>query len=367
MKPYKEKPYSRHHTVIIGAGPSGLATAKYLHDLGIDYIVVERSKYIASAWHQLWDNFKLGMPAKELVMPAIEPFLKKYDPNYHLTRDEVIKLFETYASHYHLHMMLDTEVTALHQNGSEDFIVETSNRIIQARSIVMCIGPRQQPRFPKIIKSQSQNHQLIHSAWFKNIRNIPTGNTLVVGGGLSAMAIAKEIDQSTSHQLTLAHETTDREFISRNPQIDRFFLNQFLPGPLSTGAVKNYGRLKMITPTSLEFNGERVPAGMFKTIICATGYLRISILYAHLNGRNNFYRVGMEHHLEGHPVQTVNEGARQAEQVAWKIKKEIDQRAFRALLSNNKLTVIPTKYGSIKMAKGGIKIHTSLTTCHRFF
>ena len=45
--------------LIIGAGPSGLATAACLRQKGIDFEIIEKSDQVGHAWHNHYDRLHL--------------------------------------------------------------------------------------------------------------------------------------------------------------------------------------------------------------------------------------------------------------------------------------------------------------------
>jgi len=76
---------THYNTVVIGAGPSGLVSAKLLQDQHIDYIVLEESDRVAKSWHAVWENFRLGQTISQIIMPGLS--LDAFDPDHRLTRN----------------------------------------------------------------------------------------------------------------------------------------------------------------------------------------------------------------------------------------------------------------------------------------
>ncbi|KAK1555690.1 hypothetical protein Q3G72_030030 [Acer saccharum] len=60
--------------VIVGAGPSGLATAACLREQGVPFVVLERADCIASLWQKrTYDRLKLHLPKQFCQLPKLPP------------------------------------------------------------------------------------------------------------------------------------------------------------------------------------------------------------------------------------------------------------------------------------------------------
>ena len=71
---------SAPHTVIVGAGPAGLAVATCLERAGVPCLVLERSTAVASAWHRHYDRLQLHTDKSHSELP-FAPFPQDY-PRY---------------------------------------------------------------------------------------------------------------------------------------------------------------------------------------------------------------------------------------------------------------------------------------------
>ncbi|KAK8982380.1 hypothetical protein V6N11_037551 [Hibiscus sabdariffa] len=84
--------------VIVGAGPSGLATAACLRDQGVPFVVLERAECIASLWqNRTYDRLKLHLPKQFCQLPKL-PFPRDF-PEYP-TKKQFIGYLESYAKHF---------------------------------------------------------------------------------------------------------------------------------------------------------------------------------------------------------------------------------------------------------------------------
>lgn len=140
------------HTLVIGAGPTGLATSYLLKEQGIDHVLLEQSDKVASSWRSLWDNYKLAMTVENIQMPGVDLTLQM-DKDRHPSRDQMIAMFEWYAAHHELPIHFNSKVLSILKNGENQFVVKTENVTYLCDNVVCCIGPRQQPKYPFNIES----------------------------------------------------------------------------------------------------------------------------------------------------------------------------------------------------------------------
>ena len=84
--------------VIVGAGPSGLATAACLREQNVPFVVLERADCIASLWQKrTYDRLKLHLPKQFCQLPKM-PFPESF-PEYP-TKRQFIDYLESYASRF---------------------------------------------------------------------------------------------------------------------------------------------------------------------------------------------------------------------------------------------------------------------------
>ena len=72
--------------VVVGAGQSGLAAARVLHELHVPVVVLEASERPVGSWPRYYDSLRLFSPASFSSMPGMA---FPGDPDGYPTRDEV--------------------------------------------------------------------------------------------------------------------------------------------------------------------------------------------------------------------------------------------------------------------------------------
>jgi putative flavoprotein involved in K+ transport len=179
--------------VIVGGGQAGIAMSEHLSDAGVPHVILERGR-IAEKWRSgRWDSLVANGPAWHDRFPGLE-----FDtaPDAFVPKEQVAAYFEAYARKIAAPVRCGVEVTMVAKNdGRPGFTVETSAGSLGARFVVAATGPFQRPVIPPIIPGNAGVEQL-HSAAYRNPRQLPAGGVLVVGAGSSGVQIAAELCQA---------------------------------------------------------------------------------------------------------------------------------------------------------------------------
>ncbi len=182
----------RIETVIVGGGQAGLATSYWLHQLGHEHVVLERSSQPADAWrNHRWDSFTMVTPNLALRMPGAT-----YDgdePEGFMTRDEIIAFFDGYAAQLDLPVRYGTAVTAVEPAGERGYLVHTSAGTVRAENVVIATGFFQIPRLPACATAITSDIAQVHSDAYRHPDSLPDGAVLVVGSAMSGCQIAEEL------------------------------------------------------------------------------------------------------------------------------------------------------------------------------
>ncbi|WP_295478254.1 NAD(P)/FAD-dependent oxidoreductase [uncultured Pseudomonas sp.] len=177
-------------TLVVGAGQAGVAMSEHLGRLGIEHLVLEKSR-IAEAWRTgRWDSLVANGPAWHDRFPGLE---FQTPPDGFPGKDEIAEYFETYARHIKAPIRTGVAVTRVSRcEGQSGFIVESSAGSVHAQRVVVATGPFQKPVIPAIAPQDEGLYQ-IHSAQYFNPQQLPEGAVLVVGAGSSGVQIADEL------------------------------------------------------------------------------------------------------------------------------------------------------------------------------
>ena len=200
--------------IIIGAGPSGLATAIAAKHFNLDYVVLEQGALVDAIV-----RFPVNMvffTTPELLEIGGLPLTSPYDKP---TRAEALQYYRKVVDTFQLQVSLFEKVTAIHppaasgrspaSGGREGniapFAVESQTargvtRIREARNVVLAMGYYTQPNMLNI-----PGEDLPHvTHFYKEAHQYYRQRVVIVGGKNSAAEAALEIHRAGGH-VTMVH------------------------------------------------------------------------------------------------------------------------------------------------------------------
>lgn len=176
-------------TIIVGAGPAGLAVGACLKRAGVPFLILEQSDQIGDAWHRHYDRLHLHTAKAYSALPFV-PFPKEY-PRYP-SREQVIAYLETYARQFQLEPRLRQRFTAARfVDGA--WHVETQDTHYAASNLVIATGYNRVPYLPHWQGEESFRGTVLHSSQYRNGREFQGQRVLVVGFGNSGGEIAIDL------------------------------------------------------------------------------------------------------------------------------------------------------------------------------
>jgi putative flavoprotein involved in K+ transport len=180
---------SRRDVIVVGGGQAGLAIGYYLARQGRRFTILEAAREPAAAWRQRWDSLTLFTPARYDALPDL-PF--PGDPDRYPGRDEVVDYLANYAEHFDLPIELNSRVERVRRD-EDGYAVELADRTLRTAQVVIATGPFQAPFVPSIAGDLAPDIVQMHSAEYRNPRQLPHGRILIVGGGNTGYQIAAEL------------------------------------------------------------------------------------------------------------------------------------------------------------------------------
>ena len=270
--------------LIVGAGPSGLATAIAAKKRGLDYVIVEKGMLVNSIF-----NFPMHMvffTTPELLEVGGLPLITPYDKP---TRLEALRYYRRVVETFELPISYQETVVAIErepgkpehagrglsaspiaESGREQVFTVTTrtargvHRVRHARAVVLAIGYYDHPNYINV-----PGEDLPHvSHYYDDAHPYFQKRVVVVGGKNSAAEAALELFRSGA-QATLVHRhATLGESIKYwvRPDIENRIKEGSIPARMETSVIE-------ITPTTVvvESHGVRdeIPA---EAVFLLTGY-----------------------------------------------------------------------------------------------
>jgi len=177
-------------TLVIGAGPAGLAVSSCLTDAAVDHVVLERGR-VADRWRtERWDSLQLLSPNWASRLPGWS--YDGDDPNGYMTAAEVVTYFERYAESFDAPVREEVTVERL-RRGEAGFLVRTSDGTWSARNVVMATGWCDRPFIPPAARELTPAITQVTPTTYRNPEQLPAGGVLVVGASASGVQIADEL------------------------------------------------------------------------------------------------------------------------------------------------------------------------------
>jgi cation diffusion facilitator CzcD-associated flavoprotein CzcO len=196
---------------IIGAGTSGLATAKNFRQRGIPFEVLERASDIGGLWNigtlsgVVYETTHLVSSAKSTGYDDYPlPDARDGQPSYP-SHEHVLGYLRSYADTFDLtgHIVFNADVMWIEPAGDSTWHVQIEGETEPRHyaGVVIANGHLAEPRVPEI--PGQFTGELIHSRSYKSPRQLRDKRVVVIGGGNSACDIASDAAHNSS-EVTLS-------------------------------------------------------------------------------------------------------------------------------------------------------------------
>jgi cation diffusion facilitator CzcD-associated flavoprotein CzcO len=228
-------------TVVIGAGPAGLASAAELRRRGVPTVVLERGDAIATSWRGRYDRLRLNTSRWFSRLPG-----GRYERGTGIfpSRDELIAYLESYARDNALDVRLSTNVDRIDAHGA-GWVVRTSSGDVPAEHVVVAAGYEHTPHVPDWPGRERFDGALLHAAEYRNPDPYRGRDVLVVGPGCTGMEIAYDLAEGGAQRVRLAVRTPPNMLL-RSPIGPGIALALMRLRPERADRIANIGRSKEI-------------------------------------------------------------------------------------------------------------------------
>ena len=185
--------------LIVGAGPSGLATAIAAKQHGLDYVVVEKGVLVNSIFN--FPTHMVFFTTPELLEIGGLPLVTPYDKP---TRLEALRYYRRVVDTYGLQISFHEQVLSIDREDDVFAVTTLSNRgvrrVRQARAVVLSIGYYDIPNYLKV-----PGEGLPHvSHYYTDAHPYYRQRVVVVGGKNSAAEASLELFRGGA-RVTLVH------------------------------------------------------------------------------------------------------------------------------------------------------------------
>ncbi|XP_026735259.1 senecionine N-oxygenase-like isoform X2 [Trichoplusia ni] len=231
---------------IIGAGYSGLGTARYMKEYGLNFTVFEATRHIGGTWRfdphvgvdedglplftSMYKNLRTNTP-RQTMEYAGYPF-PEGTPSYP-TGPCFYKYLQSFAKHFELmnNIQLQSLVTLVAYNGEQWELsymkTDTKENVTELCDfMVVASGEFSSPVIPDIDRLDQYKGRVMHSHDYKDSEEFRNRRVLLVGAGASGLDLAIQLSNVTATLLHSHHLNYNQPEFSKTykkkPDIDSF-------------------------------------------------------------------------------------------------------------------------------------------------
>ena len=179
-------------TIVVGAGPAGLATAAALRARGLDAAILEKSDAVAAVWRRHYDRLHLHTDRARSGLPGL-PIPKAYGR--YPSRAQVVEYLERYTAKFDLKPIFNAPVRALRREGGAWRADAGENSRI-APIVVVATGWADYPHTPTWPGMETFGGEILHSSAIAIPAPFAGRRVLVVGCGNSGAEIALDLAET---------------------------------------------------------------------------------------------------------------------------------------------------------------------------
>lgn len=181
-------------TVIVGAGPAGLAVAAMLGQRGVSHAVLERADSVGPAWRDRYDGLQLHTIRWLSALPGA-PIPRRYGA--WVRRDDLVAYLEQYARRFQIDPEFGVEVKRIEREAGS-WRLQTSAGDREADTVVLATGASHTAHLPDWPGLESFPGSFRHSGDYREPLGYRNRRVLVVGAGNSAAEIAVEVAEAAA-------------------------------------------------------------------------------------------------------------------------------------------------------------------------
>lgn len=178
---------------IIGAGPSGLAAARALQKVGVNFIGFEKHADVGGLWdinNPHSTMYKSAHLISSKRMTEFTEFPMKDSIADYPSHADLLEYFYDYSKHFDLrkYFNFNADVTSVTREADETWKVTANGKTHHVAGIILATGTLHYPNLPTI--PGNYTGESIHSSEYKNPEIFKNKKVLIVGCGNSACDIA---------------------------------------------------------------------------------------------------------------------------------------------------------------------------------
>lgn len=218
-------------TLVIGAGPAGLATAACLAQHGERSLVIDQAREVASSWRHHYERLHLHTVKTHSALPGL-PFPDSA-PRY-VPRQGVVDYLARYADRHGIEPELGEAVVGIEPAlRGAGWITRTSGgRLMASRQVVVATGANRRARAPALPGEDHFGGRVLHSREYRNAKPFANQRVLVVGMGNTGAEIALDLVENGVRAAISVRSPINivyRDVLGRPTQLSSILLSRLPP------------------------------------------------------------------------------------------------------------------------------------------
>jgi len=199
--PDVRRPSQKDNVIVVGGGPSGLATAASLKRRGVNCVVLEIQSSLQGSWLSHFSSLEVTTRRDHCSLPGF-PMPAEVFPNESITAEDYVRYLTMYAARFSLDVRLGAEVTDVQELPEKAHwrVRCSSGEEHVAQSVVIATGCHRKLRKPSTFCQLDEEVVVLHSAelrgaelWHKATQAALAGELLIVGFGNSTSDVCSGI------------------------------------------------------------------------------------------------------------------------------------------------------------------------------
>ncbi|HEX3328470.1 MAG TPA: NAD(P)/FAD-dependent oxidoreductase [Gaiellales bacterium] len=245
-------------TVVVGAGPAGLAAAAMLRRAGAQPIVLERER-LGASWRRHYRCLRLHTVRSLSSLPGAD--LPRSCGRW-VAGADFLAYLERYAERERLDIRPGVEARRVDTDG-DGFVITTATRPIAASAVVIATGYNHEPALPDWTRPDGAALAVVHSSGYRDAAPYRGQAVLVVGAGNSGSDIVLDLAAGGAREVWLSARSAPgvvpRQVLGLPAQVAAIPLSR-APTPLADAVARLERRLFLgdLTGRGLPAQGEGV-------------------------------------------------------------------------------------------------------------
>jgi cation diffusion facilitator CzcD-associated flavoprotein CzcO len=153
-------------TIVIGAGPAGLATAAALRARGLNAAILEKSDAVGAVWRRHYDRLHLHTDRAHSGLPGLS-IPKAYGR--YPSRAQVVEYLQHYTAKFDLKPVFNAPVHAVRREG-RGWRAEAGENSRIAPIVIVATGWADYPHAPTWPGKETFVGSILHSSRYRNPR-----------------------------------------------------------------------------------------------------------------------------------------------------------------------------------------------------